>query len=562
MSKVIWKKRDLSKNNSLEKELGVPKLISELLSQRGINDFESAKAFFRPSLNNLHDPFLMNQMKEAVIRINKAKLNNEPIMIYGDYDVDGTTAVSLMYLFLSNFFENIIPYMPDRYKEGYGISINGINFAKEKGINLIIALDCGIKAVENVRYANENKIDFIICDHHKPGIELPNAVAILNPKKSNCNYPFKDLCGCGIGFKLVQALSMQWDINFDIVTDYLDLVAIATVSDLVPIVGENRILCYHGMKKLNETNKPGLKKFLSLSKSSINTSDISFKIAPRINSAGRIDHSLEAFKLLTYNEIIDVEKQFIKIEKFNENRRLIDEETTKEAIKIVENSKIKSNTTVVSSENWHKGVIGIVASRLIENYYKPTIVFTSSGDNYVGSVRSVRDFDVYKTLEMSKKYIVNFGGHKYAAGVTVSKSKFNEFKNEFEKIVSVQLKSDQKQRVFFYDLELDLKDITLKVLRIINQMSPFGSGNSKPMFKTCRCLIKGNPERVGREDKHLKLEIGDNNNNSFRAIAFGKGYMYDDIKKSDSLDILYSIEENSWNGESQIQLKIKDIVVN
>jgi len=561
-----WKSNPKVNNDrvlSLEKEIGVPKIIANLLTIRGIKDFETAKYFFRPSLDKLHDPFLMKDMDLAVSRINKAKELEETIMIYGDYDVDGTTSVSLLYSFLSKFFNNVIPYMPDRYKEGYGVSIQGINIAHKKGVSLIVTLDCGINALEQVDYAKERGVDFIICDHHLPSSDIPNAIAVLDPKRNDCSYPFKDLCGCGIGFKLAQALSLKWSIPIKEIIEYLDLVAIAIISDIVPVIDENRILCFHGIRELEKNNRPGLKPLINTLIKPIKTSDIAFKIGPRINAAGRINHSIQAFKLIISKDYNDAEKQYKIINQFNSDRRVIDQATTKEAItQIKELGEENLNTSVVYKKDWHKGVIGIVASRLIETFYRPTVVFTSSGNNFVGSVRSIKDLDIYKVLESCKENIIQFGGHKYAAGLTIEASKYKDFKNSFESAVQKEIRAEQKHLTLNYDLEIDFKDISPKLIRIIFQMSPFGPKNMKPLFRTSGCFESGKSKVVGKNNQHLKLKVKDKTNKIISAIAYDKGEVLDKIKTGNGFDILYTIEENNWDGKKSIQLNIKDFYLN
>ena len=553
---------DKQKIENLESELGVPKIISTLLVQRGIQDFNSAKNFFRPSLDKLNDPFLMKDMDIAINRINNAKLNNEIIMIYGDYDVDGVTSVTLLYLYLSDFFENIIPYMPDRNEEGYGVSFKGIDIAFKKGVTLIIALDCGIKAKKQVLYAEKKGIDFIICDHHIPSKEIPPAKAILNPKRHECGYPFKELCGCGIGFKLVQALSLNWDIDVNKIKKYLDLVAIATISDLVPLNGENRILCYYGIMELEKNKRLGLKSIIRLLKKPIRANDVSFKIAPRINSAGRMNHAIQAFRLLISNRIDLAEKQNNIIEEFNNERKKIDKKITEEAVSQIKKLNEENLfTSVVYDKDWNKGVLGIVASRLIETFYRPTVVLCSSGNYFIGSVRSIRDFDVHKILDMCQEHIIEYGGHKYAAGLKIEAAKYFDFKKSFENAVKDKISKHEKDPKIIYDFEIELDQITAKVVRIINQMRPFGPKNNVPIFKTSNCFDSGNSKIVGKNNEHLKLEISNNKKNMISGIAFGNSDKLNQIKSGNPFDILYSIEENKWNGKSSIQLKIEEIQI-
>jgi single-stranded-DNA-specific exonuclease len=461
-------KPDLTKVIKIQEDLQVPEPIAALLIQRGIEDFDTAKAFFRPQLANLHDPFLMKDMDLAVNRIDQAFRDQETLMVYGDYDVDGTTSVSLVYSFLRPYFQNIIPYIPDRYEEGYGISFKGIDVASEKGITLIIALDCGIKAIEKVAYAKTKGIDFIICDHHLPGDEIPEARAVLDPKREDCGYPYKELCGCGIGFKLIQALTTFWEEDPGELESYLDLVATAIAADIVPMTGENRILAFHGIEQLRTNPRHGLRTFIEQLKKPVSITDLVFVIAPRINAAGRMSHALNAVDLLIETNSELIEEKAKKIELFNTDRRATDLRITKEALALIEELEEQDRySTVVSKEDWHKGVIGIVASRLIETYYRPTVVFSLVGETMVGSVRSVKGFNVYEALDACKEHIVQFGGHKYAAGLTVKKSNYENFKAKFEEVVKDRILPEQRIPSVVYDLEVKLEELTPKLYRII-----------------------------------------------------------------------------------------------
>lgn len=549
--------------NLIEKELNVSKVIAQLLVNRDINDFNTAKEFFRPSLNDLHDPYLMKGMHESVLRIEKAKEKKEKIMIYGDYDVDGTTSVTLLHSFFSKYFKEIIPYMPDRKSEGYGISLKGIKKAKENNVSLIIAIDCGINALGEVDFAKKNGIDFIICDHHLPSKELPNAIGVLNPKRIDCEYPFKELCGCGIGFKLIQAFYLKWKLDFNKIIEYTDLVAIAIISDIVPIIDENRTISYFGIKQLEKNNRIGLKPLLDIIVKPIKASDIAFKIAPVINAAGRLNHAKEAFEMMSSTNIDYAEKKYFFLDDLNKKRRSIEELITKEAVDQIELlGDIENSSSVVYKNDWNKGVIGIVASRLIEKYYRPTIVFTAEGKNLVGSVRSVKNFDIYKILEKCSNDIIEFGGHKYAAGVTIKKKNFNSFKKSFEDAVKNNMQEFNKFQILLYDTEIFFDEINFKTYRIISQMGPFGISNLKPVFISKKCQEKTKTTLVGKNKEHLKLLIKDKKGKIMPGIAFNKSSYKDKIGGNVLFDILYTIDENSWNGEKFLQLIIKDFKIN
>lgn len=550
---------NLNKVNSLQKELGIPKPIAVILVQRGIESFESAKAFFRPKLADLHDPFLMKNMQQAVKRINAAHKVQEPIMVYGDYDVDGVTSVALMYSFLKPYFNHIIKYIPDRYSEGYGISFRGIDFAAEKKVKLIIALDCGIKAVEKIIYAKNKNIDFILCDHHLPGDKIPNAVAVLDPKQPGCNYPYKELCGCGIGFKLIQALSIYWKKDFKSLIPYLDLVAIAIAADIVPINGENRILSFYGIALLRKTPRVGLQPFIAQLKKDITVNDLVFVIAPRINASGRMDSALKAVDLLIEKDIKESKNKANRIEEFNTIRQAKDKQITEEALLIIERLNEQDRfSTVVCQEGWHKGVLGIVASRLIEHYYRPTIVFSSSEKTMVGSIRSVKGFNVYNALEACKEHIVQFGGHAYAAGLTINKNKYEAFKNAFEKVVKKQILPEQRIPSSLFDVSIELSELTPKFFRILEQLAPFGPQNMRPVFRTNNNFDSNYSKTVGKDNTHLKISIR-TNKQPITGIAFGQSNFLPHIKSNKPFDILYTLEENEWNGQTSIQLKIKNL---
>ena len=550
----------VQKVKELSEILSVPKTIASLLAQRKIDDFESAKQFFRPEWSHLHDPFLMQDMDAAVNRIQLAIEKGEGIMVFGDYDVDGTTSVALVSSYLKDKVLNLRPYVPDRYLEGYGISKRGINEAKVDKISLIIALDCGIKAIEQVNYAKELGIDFIICDHHLPEIEIPKAVAVLDPKRTDCSYPFKDLCGCGIGFKLIQALNNKLGLLDSELNTYLDLVATAIAADIVPIVGENRTLTYFGITQLREYPRPGLQFFLKDLKRPLNVSDLVFVLAPRINAAGRMDQGLNAVELLmntNHDRVLPIARS---IEFFNTERRSTEERITKEALQQIKlNEETHNSSSVVFHPSWHKGVIGIVASRLIEHYYRPTVVLTKSGDLLAGSVRSVSGFNIYKALEACNHTMIQFGGHKYAAGLTIKPDKLNAFKEAFEAYTEKHILPRQRQPAVTYDLDINFSDLSSKLLRILDQMAPFGPKNMRPMFATHNCTDAGGSSLVGNDKKHLRLDIIDSTGKRFSGIGFGLGHYILEIKKQRSFSVLYSLEENRYNGAISLQLKIKSL---
>ena len=558
-----WKSKPLAEEDKikvLQKNIGVPFEIANLLIQRGIEDFDAAKNFFRPELSDLHDPYLMLGMDKAVNRISTAIANHEKIMVYGDYDVDGTTSVALVFSYLTAYYPDCIYYIPDRYEEGYGISKKGIDYAKEQVISLIIALDCGIKALDNTTYAKEMGIDFIICDHHLPGADLPQAVAILNPKQNNCNYPFKDLCGCGIGFKLIEALTQERGLSFEMILPYIDLVAMAIAADIVPILGENRILTYYGLAQIRKNPREGIKLFVTGIKRELNVTDLVFVIAPRLNAAGRIKHGSLAVELLLSNDPTEALSRGRAIELFNSERQVLDQHITEQALdQIVENQEQNNYSSVVFQPDWHKGVIGIVASRLIEKYYRPTIVFTASGDFFTGSVRSVKGLDVFQILDSCKDHIEKFGGHRYAAGLTIKAEAYIAFKKAFEQAVAVTVKPEQRIPSVDYDMEISLDRITPKFFRIMNQMAPFGPGNMRPVFMTKNCIDGGKSRAVGGDLSHLKLDAIDDSRSTLSGIGFGMADHISRIKSRNSFQLLYTVEENEFKGEISLQLKLKDI---
>jgi single-stranded-DNA-specific exonuclease len=555
-------KPDSLKVAQLASSLGVEAPVASLLVQRGIENFEEAKKFFRPSLDDLHDPFLMKDMDLAVLRLEKAIAAGENILVYGDYDVDGTTSVALVSSWLKTFYPNVATYIPDRYDEGYGVSYKGIDFAADNDISLIIALDCGIKAIEKVAYATEKGVDFIICDHHRPGAEIPDAVAVLDPKREDCNYPYKELCGCGVGFKLMQAWTQKEGKPIDVLLPYLDLVATAIGADIVPITGENRVLAYHGLRVINIAPRQGFKAILEqVKKETLTITDVVFIIAPRINAAGRMKHGLHAVNLLV-EENEETAKTFAaEIEAYNSERRDTDKVITIEALAQIEELQEQDRfTTVVYDEKWHKGVIGIVASRLTETYYRPTLVFTKSGEKLAASARSVKDFDVYDALEACKDHIEQFGGHKYAAGLTLLESQYQDFKRKFEEVVAGSIDSRLLTPEILIDEEIDLQDITPKFYRIIKQFAPFGPGNMTPVFLTKDLKDCGFGKCVGGDDLHLKCRLKQGNKPaSIDAIGFNLGPKLDVIAPKSSFKAVYTIDENEWNGDISLQLKLKDI---
>ncbi len=554
-------KPETKKLEALQKALQVDEVIAALLLQRGVETYEEAKAFFRPSLDNLHDPYLMKDMDKAVARIESAFANKENILVYGDYDVDGTTAVALMSSYLKSKYNLVYTYIPNRYDEGYGISYKGINFALENNFTLIIALDCGIKSVDKVAYAKKLGIDFIICDHHRPGDEIPEAVAVLDPKRDDCTYPYKELCGCGVGFKLVQALAQKDGKTIDDLTEYLDLVAAAIGADIVPIDGENRVLAYFGLLVINTNPRPGIKAILDkVEKTELTITDVVFIVAPRINAAGRMEHGNYAVRLLTEEDETLANKYAEEINDYNLERRETDKQITEEALKQIEEQNEQDRlTTVVYHKDWHKGVIGIVASRLTETYYRPTLVFTKSGDKLAASARSVRDFDIYNAIEACSEYIEQFGGHKYAAGLTLLEENYEAFKQAFEDVVSKTIDRNLLTPEIKIDTKIDLQDITPKFYRILKQFAPFGPSNMTPVFMTEDLLDTGYGRCVGEDKTHLRITVKQPQSNSLVAIGFGMGDKLNIISNGQPFKAVYSIDENEWQGNVSLQLKLRDI---
>jgi single-stranded-DNA-specific exonuclease len=563
----LWKIHDRSNGipDELQKQLNVDKIIARLLKLRNILTYDEAKAFFRPDLKQLHDPFLMKGMKTAIDRINLAISKKEKVLIYGDYDVDGTTAVSIVYSFLKDYIENIRYYIPDRYKEGYGISIQGIDYAAENNFSLIIALDCGIKAIDKIDYANSKNVDFIICDHHLPGNELPKALAILDPKQADCPYPYKELSGAGIGFKLIQAFSVANNLPRENCYKYLDLVATSIAADIVPITGENRILAHYGLEKINTSPRPGIKALLNINhqRSVTNISTLVFTLGPRINAAGRIEHGSKAVELLTCEEDIKADEFALAINDTNTQRRDLDLGTTTEAFELLDSDVLTQSkrTTVLFNEKWHKGVIGIVASRLIEKYYRPTIILTESEGKVTGSARSVREYDVYSAIEKCSDLLEQFGGHKFAAGLSLKKENIEAFKTKFELVVSESITEDQLTPKIEIDAEIEFFEITDKLLRILKQFAPHGPENMTPLFCSRSVFDTGWGQVFG--NNHLKLELFQkaNPNIRYQAIAFDKGDYVTFFQKKTPMDIIFKIQDNEFKGQSTTQIIIEDLRV-
>ncbi|MFO7938314.1 MAG: single-stranded-DNA-specific exonuclease RecJ [Bacteroidales bacterium] len=566
-----WVLKDKGKDDEIDhlvEVLGVNPVLANLLVQRDIHTFDQAKAFFRPQLEDLHDPFLMSDMNKAVERIGQAVQNKERILIYGDYDVDGTTSVALMYSFFRWYYgHNFVEYyIPDRYGEGYGVSFKGIDYARDNNFSLVIALDCGIKAVEKVKYANEHNVDFIICDHHYPGSELPKAVAVLDPKRADCNYPYKALSGCGVGFKLLQAFARTHGVESQQVYRYLDLVAVSIASDIVPITGENRVLAHYGLKQLNEHPTEGLKAIIHLSNlvgRQITIEDIVFKIGPRINAAGRIESGSKAVDLLVAQKVDSATDIADTVNTCNDARKHIDRNITQDALRMLANEqKLHDNkTTVLYDPDWHKGVVGIVASRLIETYYRPTVILTSSNGLATGSARSVVGYDIYQAIEACSDLLENFGGHMYAAGLTMKIENLDLFRQRFEAYVRETIREDQLQPQVDIDAELGLEEINDKFFRILRQFQPFGPGNMAPVFLARNVSDSGDGRIVGASKEHLKLSLVQEAAPfaNFPAIAFQQGQHYKAIHSGSPFDICYSVDENEFRGRTTLQLNIKDI---
>ena len=564
---ILRENADAETVSQLSSELGVDPVLSELLVQRGVTTFQQARSFFRPDLGNLYAPFLMKDMDKAVERLRKAVTSGEKILVYGDYDVDGTTAVSLVYSFLSSLTPDVDFYIPERYDEGYGVSYKGIDWAAENGFTLIITLDCGIKANEKVDYAQAKGIDMIICDHHLPENELPKAMAVLDPKREDCTYPFDDLSGCGVGFKLVQAYSQRYGIPFETLIPLLDLLVVSIASDLVSVTDENRILAHFGLKQLNGSPREGLLAMIQLSglePTHITIDDIVFKIGPRINAAGRMESGRIAVELLTASDAETAFRIGTEINEHNNERKNIDRRITQEALDMVRNGSCLSsgNATIVYNPQWHKGVVGIVASRLVEAFYKPTIVFTQSqGGLVTGSARSVHGFDLYDAIESCSDLLENFGGHLYAAGLTLKEDNLLKFCERIENFISGRIVPQMQTPVVEIDAKLNFAQITPKFLRILKQFQPFGPGNTAPVFLTENVYDNGNGRKVGAEGGHLKLELIQESHpyHHISAIAFNMAGFFDHIKAGNPIDICYSIVENYYRGTANTQLRIKDM---
>ena len=568
----------------LSNALGIDENLATLLVQRDITNYDDAKDFFRPSLTHLHDPFLMKDMDKAVERVKKAYDNGEKILIYGDYDVDGTTAVALIYTYLKNFInkKKIEFYIPDRYDEGYGISYKGIDYAAENGFNLVIVLDCGIKAVDKIEYANERNIDFIICDHHRPGDEIPNAVAVLDSKRADCEYPYKELSGCGVGFKLITALSMRLERPIEEVYELLDLVAVSIAADIVPITGENRVLAYYGLQLINKNPRPGIEAVLShanvhrleeepssdsdhpqnVLNIEVTISDLVFMIGPRINATGRLEKASDSVRLLIAERKEHAEKLAQGINDLNVKRREFDNKITEEALLMIQQDEklLQSKSTVIFNENWHKGVIGIVASRLTDTYYRPTIVLTRSNNLITGSARSIKNFDIYDAIDNCSDLLEHFGGHKYAAGLSLKPENLEEFARRFEEYVAEHIEDEELIPELNVDLEINFSDITPKFVRVLKQFAPFGPGNMAPVFLSKDVIDTGFSRSVG-DKKHLKLTITQQQSPElvFAGIAFQKGKYYQRVHAKEPFSICYCIEKNFWQGKTNLQLNVKDL---
>jgi single-stranded-DNA-specific exonuclease len=547
--------------DALSKSININHCLASILIQRGITDFDFAKKFFRPTLSQLHDPFLMKDMEKAVTRLKAAIDKNEKILIYGDYDVDGTTAVALVYSYLKSFYPNIDFYIPDRHAEGYGVSEAGIRWAEENGFTLIIALDLGVKAIDAVTMATQKKIDFIICDHHLPGSSIPHAVAVLDPKREDCPYPFKELSGCGLGFKLMQAFAQRFRKEEEL-NDYLDLVAVSIASDIVPVNDENRILAHYGIQKLNQNPLPGLKalKDIAAIKTDLDISGVVFTLGPRINAAGRVAHARGAVQLLIAQTEEDANELAEKVNLKNDLRREFDLNITEEAIAMIEGDEVLKNakSTVLYKKTWHKGVIGIVAARCVEKYYRPTVILTESNDKITGSARSVKDFDLYEAINSCSDLLEKFGGHKYAAGLTLDKSNLVPFQQRFEEVVSNTITEEMQTPVVEIDMPITLDAITNKFNSVLKQMAPFGPENQKPVFEASNVFVRNALSSF--KDKHIRFLAGQENNESvFNAVGFDMIEYYDRIAKGDQFSMAFTLEENTYNGMTSLQLRIKDL---
>ncbi|HLN73945.1 MAG TPA: single-stranded-DNA-specific exonuclease RecJ [Prolixibacteraceae bacterium] len=568
MSKVwnIKNEGDINIIKHLSAALNVNMVIANLLAQRGVTNYSEAQSFFRPKLTDLHDPFLMKDMDKAVDRLERAITHQEKVLIYGDYDVDGTTSVAMMYQFLRSRIQNLDYYIPDRYSEGYGISKASIMYAAEEKFTLVIVLDCGIKAVEKIQMAKDLGIDFIICDHHNPDDTIPDAVAVLDPKRQDCEYPYKELSGCGVGFKLLQAYSKQNNIPFAELADLMDLLVVSIASDIVPVTGENRVMAYYGLKKLNTSPSIGLKtimQYSGINNEEINISDIVFKIGPRLNASGRIEHGKKSVAILTATNETEAMLLGDEINSYNEIRKTLDRDITQEALSMIERNidNTSKNATVLYNRDWHKGVVGIVASRLTEHFYRPTVVLTESNGMATGSARSVRDFDLYEAIGQCSDLLESYGGHMYAAGLTMKIENIYEFSKRFEEIVTRLITDKQQIESIDVEAKIQLSDITPKFYRLLKQFAPFGPHNMLPVFVTENVLDSGTSRPVGKNQEHLKLDLIEPTSNSsqFSGIAFNMAHHYPAIKQGMPFDICYSLAENEFRGKTTLQLYIRDI---
>ncbi|HEY8513767.1 MAG TPA: single-stranded-DNA-specific exonuclease RecJ [Cyclobacteriaceae bacterium] len=546
---------------ALSRQINVNPYLCTVLIQRGIDNFESARDFFRPTLDMLHDPFLMKGMSEAVERFNNAIRNQERVLIYGDYDVDGTTAVALVYSYLKTFYNHCEIYIPDRYSEGYGVSREGIEWAHNNGFSLIVALDCGIKAMDMVRLAKEYGIDFVICDHHVPGSVVPEAVAVLDPKQEDCCYPFKELSGCGLGFKFMQAYARRYRDEQEVFR-YLDLVAVSIASDVVPIIGENRVLAHFGTKKLNSNPTPGLKALMDVAgvTSVLDVSGIVFTLGPRINAAGRIDHASAAVKMLTARTVEEAQSFAAALDENNDMRRKYDLNITEEALKMIEGDETHriAKSTVLFKDTWHKGVIGIVAARCVERYYRPTIILTASNDKLTGSARSIHGFDLYQAISACSDLLEKFGGHKYAAGLTLDPNNLPAFRQRFEEVVAANLTPEMLIPVIDIDTEVHFDAITPKFVNILKQMAPFGPENPTPVFVAHNVYVFNSLSRF--KEKHIRFLAGQEGaQNVFQVVGFNLAEYYERLQAGGRFSLAFHIEENTYNGTTSIQLRLKDI---
>jgi len=557
---------DRTRVEELQQTLKATTVFTSLLVQRGLDKVDEVKNYFNPNLNQLHDPFLMKDMDKSTNRIEQALEEGQKIMVYGDYDVDGTTSVALVYSFLSSFYDNLMYYIPDRYKEGYGISIQGIDRAKKEGVDLIIALDCGIKANEKIEYANSLKIDFIICDHHTPGEELPKAIAVLDPKRIDCNYPYKELSGCGIGFKLCQALNLKNSWGKDVLYNLLDLTALSIASDIVPLTGENRVLAYFGLKLINEKPRKSIARLLELANKDgrIDITALVFFVGPRINAAGRIDQAELSVKLLITEDDDLIESVGQKINALNTTRKEYDQDITEEALQMIHENEnfVNAKSTLLYAEHWHKGVIGIVASRIIEKFYRPTILLAKSGKMASGSARSVKGFDVYKAIDQCSGLLEQFGGHKYAAGMTMKTENIDAFRERFEEVVSRSITDEQLTPKIEIDLEVDFVELSNLVYNQILRFAPFGPQNLTPVFCTKNVVDAGFSKTVGADKSHLKLNVCTQNNKAVTidGMGFGLGKHEQKVKSGKPFSIAYTLDINEWKGNKNLQLMVKDLV--